>query len=203
MTWTCEGLGRWLDDGRPEGGRAAATVHAAGCPTCHSALAAAVAVEQALSRDPTAAAAPAGFTDGVMRRVSAARGARGGLSPGRIRPWWWGAIADPMLAGMGLLLALLAWRHEMAWTWALRLSIELAAWLEAALQGASAALPAPPLLQVRAWPVALLGISFAAAPVVLWASWQLLRWSERATLRAAGGDARLESGPPFAPQRSS
>jgi hypothetical protein len=192
MTWTCEGFGRWLDDGRPGRGLAAATAHAAGCPTCRSALSAAIAVEEALSLEPTAAAAPACFTDTVMRRVSAARAARGELRLRRVLPWWVGAIADPMLAGTGLLLALLAWRHEMVWSWAVRLSVELATWLDAALQGAAAvALPAE-LLQVFASPGALLGIGFAAAPVLLWASWLLLRWAERMALRAAGGAGSLE-----------
>jgi hypothetical protein len=133
-----------------------------------------------------------------MRRVRTARAARGELRLRRVLPWWVGAIADPMVAGMCLLLALLAWRHEMVWSWAVRISIGLAAWLDAALQGAAAvALPAPELLQVLASPGALLGVSFAAAPVLLWASWLLLRWSERVTLRAAGGPPPLEFGPPF------
>ena len=79
----------------------------------------------------------------------------------------------------------------------MRLSVGLVTRLDVALQGATTiALPAPELLQVFSSPAALLGISFAAAPAWLWASWLLLRWSERVTFRAAGGPTPLEFGPP-------
>jgi hypothetical protein len=184
MTWTCEGFGRWLDDGRPERGLAAATAHAAGCPECRSALAAAIAVERALSLAPTATPAPAGFTDAVMRRVNVASASRGELR--RVLPWWAAAVADPLVAGMGLLLALLAWSYESVWSGAVRLSVALAAWLDAVQQGvAVVAWSAPEGLQVLASPAALLSISIAAAPLLLWVSRPLLCWSGRLTFGAA------------------
>jgi hypothetical protein len=186
MIRSCEDFERWLDDGRPGDGRpgdleAAADAHAAGCGRCRAALAAARSVEEAISL-PTATPAPADFTDVVMQRVRAAEAERAAersdAREASALGLWLRLAAEPWIAVPCVLVALLAWRWSAFLAVAAKLTPTLALWADAtgrALGTVTFELPTG----LRA-PGALLGLSMAAVPVILWASWQLARWSERA-----------------------
>ena len=184
MIRSCEDFERWLDDGRPDDGKGAAEVHAASCGRCREALAAARSIEEALAL-PTATLAPAGFTDDVMRRVVAAEaesvaGQVGVRGVGNL-VLWLGLVAEPWVAVPCLLVALMAWRGSALLAIAGKITSPLALWADAAaraLPTLTIALPAA--LRALSTPGAMLGLGMAVAPVILWASWQLARWSERA-----------------------
>ena len=185
MTWTCAELERWLDDGRPAGSSAAADAHLAACRRCSAALAAARSFEEALALPPVTTA-PAGFTDAVMHRVvSAAPEPR---LPQRVASsWWLFAVADPMLVTLSALAVLLAWGSPTLWPLAAELGQRLAAWCEQTgfWQAAAAmTIEIPLALRSATESVVVLGLAVGATPVLLWASWQLARWSERAVTRA-------------------
>ena len=110
MIW-CDGVERWLNDGMPPRGAAAAREHARRCDACARAIEDAVALDAMLAAAVTAARpAPAGFTDAVMARVDAERDfAR---APGRVAaatatadagprattPWWLVLASEPAAA---------------------------------------------------------------------------------------------------------
>src|SRR5690349_21247020 len=160
---TCTSFDAWLDDGRP-GEAAHARAHAASCPRCASALAAALELESAFdvtsARAP--ARAPAALTDRVMQRIALDRA----LAESRASaPAWWVAAASEPLVALSLVAAA-------ALSWAIlggRESVSLAlgvvsAWLR---------VPALPsfLAQPLAAPPVALGVGLTLAPLALWASW--------------------------------
>jgi len=65
----CDDLNRWLDDGAPDSGAAAARTHAADCPACARAIAAFDALELALASPAPSPPNAASFTARVMERL--------------------------------------------------------------------------------------------------------------------------------------
>jgi len=99
MIW-CDGVERWLNEGMPARGLAAAQAHARRCPGCDQAIAAAVALEAMLADAATRTpSAPAGFTDAVMARIDAEpMTARAQAAPVTAPPWWLVLAAEPAAA---------------------------------------------------------------------------------------------------------
>jgi hypothetical protein len=196
MTWSCDDFEGWLDDGRPNGREPDAAAHAASCDRCAAALAATLSIESALAR-PVSTAAPAGFTDAVMRRVGAASNARTSLAPaglfGRSRRAgrmivWLGLVTEPWVALSCALVALLSWRGSTILSATVRLALRLALWVEAAgraLGTVTAGLSSG--LHSLSAPGATLGLGMATTAVLLLASWQLARWSEHLTVVGLSG----------------
>lgn len=96
---TCGALERWLNEGMPEAGSAAARAHAAVCPLCGPRLHAAEQVEALLASP--APGAPADFADGVLARIASEPALRTvpalpAPPPPRL-PWWSWIGADPAL----------------------------------------------------------------------------------------------------------
>lgn len=101
----CDAFERWLDEGMPEADAAEALAHARDCARCAAALSAAESVEAALRMRPPDA--PAGFTAGVMARLTA-EAARPAPAPRRA-PWWLEIAAEPAVwVGLGLIPAVAA-----------------------------------------------------------------------------------------------
>jgi hypothetical protein len=175
MMWTCVEYERWLDDGRPNEDRGAAEAHVAGCGRCSAALAAARSVEEGLALPPTATA-PAGFTDAVMRRVSSEHVA----ADGSTLLWWVRVAADPAAVSLVVVAVLLVWLLPTLWVFVIGLSRWLVAWGDRTERwlGAASAIELPVAPSVLARPELLLALTFVAAPLLLWLSWQLARWSE-------------------------
>jgi len=92
----CGSLERWLDEGMPGSGAAAARAHASGCPLCGPRLREAERLEALLSMP--AAAAPEGFADRVLARIAREREPRVApaavLPEPRRLPWWSWVGAD-------------------------------------------------------------------------------------------------------------
>jgi len=190
MTRDCDAFDRWLDEGRPEADDAQA--HAARCPRCASALAAARQLDRALSLPP-AGAAPAGFTDSVMRRLRTAQVAPLPLTASS----WLRTAADPVVLASAGLLLLFVWRREMAASIAGVLSPRLSSLLTAienppAISSAWL-LPIVAALRAAATPSLELGLALALTPAVLWASWRLFQWTERAIGAPLTRDADVRS----------
>jgi len=106
----CSDFERWLDDGCPAEGRAAAEAHAGSCQACAQQLAAMGVLEELLSS--RFAAAPAAFADRVMAGLPP-RAARtpAVVDPEPDLPWWVRLFQEPLTAGSfvaaaGLLAAL-------------------------------------------------------------------------------------------------
>lgn len=99
MIW-CDGVERWLNEGMPARGLAAAQAHARRCPACDHAIAAAVTLEAMLAGAGAGLpAAPAGFTDAVMARIDAEpETARAEAAPVAAPPWWLVLAAEPAAA---------------------------------------------------------------------------------------------------------
>jgi hypothetical protein len=183
MIWSCTDFERWLDDGCPDTSGEAAAAHAARCACCGAQLVAAHALEEALSQSP-ATTAPTGFTDAVMRRLSSPNAAMRIRAPVLLR--WALVVADPVVATLCALAALLAWRWSMLWMLAAQLGPRLVAWVEVAgrwwaTRAMAIQIPAAPRAFTE--PTVVLGLSFAAAPALLWLSWRLACWSERAVAK--------------------
>jgi hypothetical protein len=180
----CEAFERWLDEGRPGESAAEARAHATRCERCAVALAAELELEAALAMPPEHAA-PAGFTGGVLTRIAAARRARP-LAAWVIPPldWWLRAAADPPAALALALAGLVLWYRAPLWSAAGAAGAWLAG-LAGSVAGVSAAagldLALPSLGGRFTAPAAIV----AFAPVVLFASWWLYRWADRAMARAA------------------
>jgi len=175
---SCEQVDRWLDQDRPDSGAADCRTHAAACPRCAAALAAALEIEALLAAD--LAGAPAAITERVMARVGVARRAEWKLDPPAF-DWWVRAAAEPGVALAFAVAALLIWRGDLL----LALASQGMGWLAAGLASAAAAVPATlaPATRAALWLTLLI-----ASP---WASWLLFRWSETlARPHAAGRRAR-------------
>ena len=191
---TCEQFERWLDDGAPDGGAAAdCRAHAATCPACAAAAAAARELETrfAAARDASVHRAPAGFTERVMERVadvartSQAIGAWH-VPAAAILPWWVRAAAEPATALAFAVAALLLWKRDAMLVAATSLLAQaggpLAATVTAADRAVGSGWRIPAALQR---PEVLLGAAFAVAPALFWLSWRLWRWGEdRAAISA-------------------
>lgn len=168
---TCEALERWLDEGAPEPLRRAAEAHAAGCASCAMALRAASEVENLLAT--ATIIAPSGFTDRVMARVAGAAAVRAPRFAAPAFPWWVRAACEPASLLTAAMAALLLWRGDALlglgsivvrvanqdWTAAFRSTASLPAFLT--------------------HPLVVVGAALAIAPLMLWASWRLYRWSAR------------------------
>lgn len=183
----CSEFDRWLDEGSPESGRAAATLHAGGCARCARTLEAERAVAAALRAQATTPSmeASVGFVARVMARVEGAAGevaaAREGVHAGLAltgaavtgaRASWWTVFAsDPISivsVTLGVSLAVLAsWRPE----WITNAVIDLATrWLSLA-----ATVDAPVHIQLD--PLVWLSLGIAASPFLAWgitAGWRRL-----------------------------
>jgi hypothetical protein len=91
-----------------------------------------------------------------------------------------------MIVTLFALAALLAWRASTLWELAADLSRRFAGWVDFAGRAWGARTPTisiPTALRAFTEPAALLGLSVAAAAVLLWVSWHLARWSEQAVAR--------------------
>lgn len=183
----CSEFDRWLDEGSPEGERAAAVLHAGGCARCARALEAERAIVSALRAEAATPSmeASAGFVARVMARVEGVAGevavaregvhaglARGGGAVPAARPAWWTVFAsDPISVvsvTLGVSLAVLAsWRPE----WLTNIGIDLATrWLSLA-----ASVDAP--VHIRLDPLVWLSLGIAASPFLAWgitAGWRRL-----------------------------
>jgi hypothetical protein len=122
MIHDCAQFDAWLDEGRDAAQATAAAAHAATCPRC----AAAFELESLLGAPP-AVEAGAAFTENVLYRVRDAERAHAAARLVRVEPdaaWWLRAPAEPSAALALVVAALLAWRGDGVWAFALR----LAAW---------------------------------------------------------------------------
>jgi hypothetical protein len=177
---SCAGIERWLNQG---GSGAdldpALRAHAALCPRCAQALAAAAALDDLLAAAP---ASPAGLTAGVMARVahaeSAARVAPAAPEAPAL-PWWAEAAAEPACALALIAAALLAWQ---AGSWehgAPAVIAQMQAWatgLQAVLAARLSGVVSPQLLAAQ---------SLALLPAILLLVPTLYGAAERRTRRLA------------------
>jgi hypothetical protein len=187
----CARFARWLDDGMPPAGAAAHEAHASGCPGCAAALADARALDRALAG--ALAAAPGGFTDGVMRRVERARLVRlaAWLEPDLL-PWWVRAAAEPSSVLACALAALVLWQYPLL----ARLSTSAWQLLSGPTVSGLLRLPGlaagPPGLAILADPYVLAGLGLAGLPFAWWAGLAVYRWSGD----VPPPDPRLRAGAP-------
>jgi hypothetical protein len=171
-----------------------ARAHAASCPSCARALAAATELEAILGTP--VLRAPAGFTDRVLARVRAA-GADPAQAPGvramRVVPanalaWWVRAAAEPAAAFALGLAALVMWQGKSLWLLGTTGAVRAAEWIVrgAAWSGAtpdlSVALPA-----AFGEPTIQLGLLMGVAPLALLAGRALMRWAERLAAGTVAG----------------
>ncbi len=177
-TWTCDELERWLDDDCPGESRGLAEMHAQTCARCREALAAAEAVERALRLRQPPRPAPAGFTEGVMRRVAATldAGTRSNVRVGSLVEW---LLADPATTAACVLVLLMGWWRTPLWSLAVGISERVVA-----LVPGPSALTSPTALDAFASPGVLAGLCLALLPLVVWVSWLLMDWSQRLTARS-------------------
>jgi len=179
----CAGFDRWLDAGAPDRGAAEARAHEAKCVRCARAHRAALELDALLAAP--GAAAPAGFSDAVMRRVAGverARAAAGGVSliPAAAGlPWWVRAAAEPGVALALVLAGLLAWRGAALPGLAARAAV----WVGAALETTARTAGRAPALH----PATTDSLGLVALMVMPWIGWLLFRWTEGLALRAARG----------------
>lgn len=92
----CDELNRWLDEGMPAEGAAAARAHAASCAACGEALEAFGALERALALPAVAIPEETAFTARVMDRVRATAPLAISGTP-RV-PWWLAILREPGFA---------------------------------------------------------------------------------------------------------
>ena len=178
-TMNCVGFGRWLDQGAPPALEAPCRAHAASCPRCARALAAQNELNAALAE--FAAPPPPALAARVMARIAQTpqRSPEAMIEP--VLEWWVRAAAEPSTALAGVLAALLIWRAEAFVRF-------LTALARVTLSGASAALDLMPRIATPAWlaaPGVGLALTMAALPAVLWASFTLYSWLERAFVPGA------------------
>lgn len=176
---TCAEFDRRLDDAGIAALDREALDHATQCARCAAALAAAREIEGALAA--FSAAAPAGFTERVMKRVSGStRRARVWSVPFEL-DWWVRAAADPAAALAVAVTGLLVWRGDAALKLASALVSEgfagMVAWL-----GRWPSIPAPSARMMTQFsnPLVVTALALAVAPAMIWASWRLFTWAERA-----------------------
>lgn len=168
----CSEFDRWLDEGSPEGERAAAVLHAGGCARCARTLEAERAVAAALRAEATTTSieASVGFVARVMARVEGAAAA-GAAVPAARTSWWTVFASDPISVvsvTLGVSLAVLAsWRPE----WLTNAAIDLATrWLSLAGSVDARA-------HIRLDPLVWLSLGVAASPFLAWgiaAGWRRL-----------------------------
>lgn len=183
----CSDLDRWLDQGAPGALETAARAHAASCPRCAAEIARMNELDLALAS--FTAPAPPDFTPRVMRRVADAPRHTVTWAPPPAVSWWVRAAADPA-AALALLLAGLILLGDGSLTrmvtWLAQGAIANTQNLLAAVPGALAALPGahaarfPSLPSMLGAPGVALALWLAGLPALLWASWRLFGWMERA-----------------------
>jgi len=182
----CERMERWLDDGRPRDGASTADAreleaHAATCPRCGPALAAAVALDSAL-RAPPGVRAPAGLAADVMARIAAeaptASGAGATTEAPPRTPWWTLVLSEPWtLAGASGVVAIVSGRDRL---------VALARTLTASFPEPAGWTPPPWLDQALALaPHAQTAVALGAAAAAGAFGWLLFRFSEALFVRAA------------------
>jgi hypothetical protein len=116
----CASFGAWLDGGMDTALAAAANAHAAGCARCAAAL-----ELEALLAAPPVVRAGAAFTEGVLFRVRDAERAHAAarfVLADTEQPWWLRAPAEPSAALALAAAALLAWRGDGLWAFAVALA---------------------------------------------------------------------------------
>jgi hypothetical protein len=166
-------LDRWLDEGMPEPGSAAARDHARACPRCAAAIETAEAVERALSvHGVEPAHAPAGFSTRVMERVREVESIRVREVHEIPKPrWWFSLLSDPVSIVSVTLAFLVAglwiWSPERVLGVAGRLGAPWLAWLA---RGGG----------IQVHPTVWLAILTAAGLLALWMVWVIARNLERA-----------------------
>jgi len=182
----CGRFADWLDAGAPDAMATEAHAHAASCPSCARALAAATELE-AILRSP-ALRAPAGFTDRVLTRVREAEAAPAQaprtwamrVVPANALAWWVRAAAEPATAFALGLAALVMWQGRSLWLLGTTGAVRAAEWIvrgagtQVATPDLSVALPA-----AFGEPTVQLGLLMGVAPLALLAGRALLRWTER------------------------
>jgi hypothetical protein len=181
----CQALDRWLDDGGPDAGRAAAVAHARTCERCAAALAHADALELALSATPSAA--PAGFTDRVMARVADASQVRVGIPVMemlpllRTFPWWVRLALEPATVLAALIASVLVWRGDALFALAGVGAVRLSSWVASSITPlfASVAVPASPgpLATLLLQPTVLTCLVIGSVPLAWMMSQVLFGWS--------------------------
>lgn len=180
---TCQDLDRWLDDGGPPASHVEAMAHARICARCLAALAATDLLERLLEA-PTSAA-PAGFADRVMARVTATRqvGMRIPLAEVlpffQTFPWWVRVALEPASLLAMLLASALVWRGDAVFALATSGAVYLAAWLANAFPAAGAVAPpgTPGSAPIWLQPTVLTCIALGTIPLALMGSRLLYRWS--------------------------
>lgn len=173
----CTEFDSWLDRGRTAAEHAAALAHASACARCARSLATADAVDSMLAAPPEAA--PAGFTERVMRRVADSRRPLDAHSFDHPVAWWVRLAAEPATALAMILAALLAWRGDRL----MHAVPPLERWATQASLALSSASPRT-LEHAAQTPLIALALALAALPIVLWISWRAFVWVERACVPA-------------------
>jgi hypothetical protein len=141
---------------------------------------AADAVERALALEKPSAPAPAGFTEGVMRRVASARHVPSTATlpaPGSLVGW---LLADPALATSCVLAVLAAWWREPLWALAFTIASRAIALVPESVE---LTLRPAPVVAALASPGVVAGMAIGLLPLVALGSRLLTNWSERAFAR--------------------
>jgi hypothetical protein len=187
----CDRFERWLDAGASAGGEAEARSHARECRRCHDAWDAMLALDGLLAE--SAAPAPPGFTDVVMRRVDASPRVSWAWLPALEDPlpWWVRAVMQPSTVLAAFASALLVWKWSEILGVTRGLAQELARVGASWTGGAPAALVTHILAALGSafgsvaatWvgrdTASQIGLGLALLPALLWASAQLAGWGER------------------------
>lgn len=185
---SCAEYERWLDEGMPDGGLSpAARIHAATCPGCASALAAALEIDQLLAAP--ASSAPAHLTDSVMARVLAIESMRaeqsraavvaGAFELGAAQAWWVRAAAQPAAALAFSLAALVLWQRDTLTTHGSALIANASGIVARAITNGGGFMSVPGVPEAFAKPEVMLGLAIAIGPVLAWGSLSLWSWAER------------------------
>lgn len=184
---SCAEYERWLDEGMPDGGLSpAARIHAATCPGCASALAAALEVDQLLAAP--ASSAPAHLTDSVMARVLAIESVRAEQSAavvprsfvfGAAQAWWVRAAAQPAAALAFSLAALVLWQRDTLTAHGSALIANASGIVARAITNGGGFTSLPGMPEAFAKPEVMLGLAIAIGPVLAWGSLSLWSWAER------------------------
>jgi len=105
----CDRIEQWLNEGLPAAGEHAARLHAAECPSCARALAAATEMERALAAAPPL---PPGGADAFVARVleKIQREPAAAPAPARVMTgkFWWGLLSEPAFVVGAVALFLVA-----------------------------------------------------------------------------------------------
>ena len=185
----CAQFDAWLDGGLDASLATEARAHAAGCTRCAGTLE----LESLLAGTPVERAGAA-FTESVLLRVRDAGRARVAVRlalPDTEAQWWLRAPAEPSAALALVAAALLAWRGDGLWSFALELSARTRShdwtWgpgsgLLDAIGHLGSALPSGTLGSG-----ALLAVLLPVVGIVSWVLYRSIeRWVDRACSRPAG-----------------